>query len=845
MSEKELDPGPGGEATEPRGLASAPPRGASPPGSATEFEHLLGRKLGIFTLVRLLGRGGMGAVFEARDESLDRLVAVKVILPELARTPRITARFLREAKVLSRLSHPNAVSMFAFGEEAGILYMVLELVTGCDLASLIASEGPFPLARATDLVTQALGALGAAHALGIIHRDLKPGNVMVGRVPGDQSEHVKVLDFGLAKRLGDRSSITLTGRGGAVGTLAYMAPEQVAGKPVDPRADLYAVGVVLYEMLTGELPFDSFMAHDLMRKKVFHDPPAIRLLRPDLPASVEEVVTRALAREPSARYRSARLLADALAEAAHGAAPAGTTTLVRTRTRRHFLRASVTAVTHRAETRETPRAADARSGLELGRYRLERLLTRARTGEVYEAVDRELDRPVLLKVHEAGPEALTRLLGEARLLAKLGAPHAPEVIEVGEMQGIAFLAILGFPGRLLSNLAAETPHFPPNRAAACALQLLAALERLHGLGKVHRDIHPENVLVTLREEGETFQLLGFELASDPALAGVPPAPFASPEQTAGGALDARSDLYSVAAVVWQLVRGKEARVLPVLLGAVVERGVASRPDERFPDAQSLAAAIEAARAPTSGEEPLPAASLVGQRLGRYRVESLLGKGLLGAVYRGLQVDLRRPVAIRVLAPELASRREAVRELVRGVRAVARLSHPSIAQVFEVGVMGSFVASELVGGTRLRELVAAGPLPVAQACGIAVRLLSALGHAHTHGVVHGRLDASSVVLTGRTETPRIVDFGLEPLRRAADVSRSEPDAAADLVAVGKLLHEMLTGKPAEPLPRSPRRERPEITVDLESVVLKALSPRDTERFADARTFGLALRGAIAT
>jgi serine/threonine protein kinase len=809
-------------------------------------EKLIGRKLGAYKLVRLIGRGGMGAVFEARDESLERNVAVKVILPEHVDAPRITGRFLREAKLLSQLSHPNAVSMFAFGEEAGILYMVLELVAGRNLASLIASDAPFPLERAVGIVTQTLGALGAAHALGIIHRDLKPDNLMVARIPGDKTEHVKVLDFGLGKQLGQEDRFVQTLPSSAIGTPAYMAPEQITeGESVDPRADLYAVATILYEMLTGENPFDSFTTHDLMRKKVFQDAPAVRLLRPDLPASVEEVVSRALARDRKGRYASARLFADALAEAAAAATPSASRAPSPARTRRRFLRASATQGA--LGVREEKKATGKLAGLELGRYRLERRMTTGRGGDVYEAVDRELDRPVLVKVHETGRDGPARLRAEARLLARLGAPHAPEVVDVGETQGMAFLVLLGFPGRLLSELVAETPNFPAHRAASCALQLLAALERLHALGNVHRDVHPENVLVTLREEGETFQLLGFELAADPALEGAPLAPFASPEQAAKGPLDARSDLYSVAALLWQLVRGTKNRPLPVLLGAVVERAVSARPEERFQDAQGLAAAIEAARATKSeDEEPARATTLVGRRLGRYRVESSLGKGSLGEVYRGLQLDLRRPVALRVLAPEVAAKREAVRELVRGARAVARLSHPSIAQVFEVGVVGSFVASELVPGRKLGELLAAGALPVPQACGIALRILGALAHAHAHGVVHGRLDPSSVVLAGRSETPRVLDFGLEPVRRVVrGGSQEAPQAADDVVATARLLHEMLTGKRPDSLPRSPRRERPEVSAELEALLLKALSPRDTERFADARSFGLALRAAAPT
>lgn len=240
-----------------------------------------------YTDVHLLGRGGMGAVYAARQTSLDRNVALKLLPAELSRNPAAAERFRREARALAKLNHPNIVAIHDFGETpGGSFFFVMEQVEGADLHRLI-RDGNLPLAKALDVVRQVCDALEFAHSRGIVHRDIKPANILV-----DDLGRVKVSDFGLAILLTDPSSEpSPTMTGGVVGTPEYIAPEQRRGDgPVDHRADIYSLGVMLYEMLTGMLPYGAF------------EPPS---RRSEVDARMDRVVTRAMQQEPEKRYQHA------------------------------------------------------------------------------------------------------------------------------------------------------------------------------------------------------------------------------------------------------------------------------------------------------------------------------------------------------------------------------------------------------------------------------------------------------------------------------------------------------------------------------------------------------------
>ncbi len=275
---------------------------------------LIGRMVGVYKVLEKIGAGGMGAVFLARDADLERDVAIKVLHSELAKAPDVARRFKAEAVALAKLNHPNITTMYALHREGDELFMVMELVRGETLHALIRRSAPLPPDRVASVGVQILSALDHAHHLGVIHRDLKPSNVVI-----TNEGVIKVMDFGVARVLGtDR----LTQHGQTVGTPAYMAPEQVRGADVDQRSDLYALGVALYELTTGHLPFRATGGYALMRAQVTEAPTPPEALGHRLPEWLQTAILRALAKDPADRFQTADEFSAALqAGLGSGSAP--------------------------------------------------------------------------------------------------------------------------------------------------------------------------------------------------------------------------------------------------------------------------------------------------------------------------------------------------------------------------------------------------------------------------------------------------------------------------------------------------------------------------------------------
>ncbi len=273
---------------------------------AASSRFLLGR----YQLGSLLGTGGMAEVFEGHDQILARRVAVKVLYSQYSRDPAFVTRFKREARTAASISHPNIVSIYDTGEHDGTHFIVMEYVDGRSLAEVIEQDGALDVARAVRIGLDSCSALSAAHARGLIHRDVKPGNIMV--TPRDQ---VKVTDFGIA-RIATSPSITETAK--VVGTARYMSPEQARALEVDARADIYSLGVCLYEMLTGQPPFDGDSPILVAARHVGEAPRPPRQLRAEIPPELEAIVLRAMSKRPDDRYQSAAELRDALSLAASG-----------------------------------------------------------------------------------------------------------------------------------------------------------------------------------------------------------------------------------------------------------------------------------------------------------------------------------------------------------------------------------------------------------------------------------------------------------------------------------------------------------------------------------------------
>ena len=283
-------------------------------------DPLLGQTLaGKYKIEKLIKTGGMGSVYRGRHVLMDKTVAVKVLRPSLAGDDAVVARFSREAKAASKISHPHAVSVTDFGEaENGVVFLVMEYLDGRTLKEAIVKEGPLSLGRAVEIVRQVAGALDAAHGQGVIHRDLKSENIMLVSHNGD--EWAKVLDFGIAKILqpvGSAADAEITQANLVVGTPQYMSPEQCSQSgALDARSDVYSLGIIVHEMLTGKLPFTGESATVVMMKQVQDSPPSVLTSRPQLPGAVDQVIKRALAKQPIDRFQSAGELSAGLADAA-------------------------------------------------------------------------------------------------------------------------------------------------------------------------------------------------------------------------------------------------------------------------------------------------------------------------------------------------------------------------------------------------------------------------------------------------------------------------------------------------------------------------------------------------
>jgi serine/threonine-protein kinase len=257
---------------------------------------------GRYELHRRLGRGGMAEVYLARDQMLDRAVAVKVLFPALATDPGFVERFRREAQSAASLSHPNIVGVYDWGEANSTYFIVMEYVEGESLAELIEADGRLHPDRAAEIASEMASALGYAHRSGgVIHRDVKPGNVLL-----TPDGTVKVADFGIARAISDSSDRNLTKTGAVMGTATYFSPEQARGLRVDPRSDIYALGCVLYEMIIGQPPFAGENAVAIATKHVRDQPVPPRRIDPAVPETLEAIILKCMAKDPDHRYPSAR-----------------------------------------------------------------------------------------------------------------------------------------------------------------------------------------------------------------------------------------------------------------------------------------------------------------------------------------------------------------------------------------------------------------------------------------------------------------------------------------------------------------------------------------------------------
>jgi serine/threonine protein kinase/Tol biopolymer transport system component len=573
---------------------------------------LIGSTVSRYRVLERLGGGGSGVVYKAEDLKLGRLVALKFLSSYRSGNEADKRRFLREARASSVLDHPNICTVYEVDETADErLFIAMAFCEGETLKRKI-ERGPLPLLEAVQIAAQIAAGLAAAHAKGIVHRDVKPANVIVS-----PEGRVKIVDFGIAK-LADQSRLTRDGT--AVGTAGYMAPEQIRGEPSDARVDVWALGVVLYEMLTGRLAFSGDTDQDRVRQILSKEPEAIPLLRAGVPPELERIVGRALAKNLAERYgRIEEMRSDLLAVAALLGSSLPVDVLDPTRV-------------------EIPSGSSARLGVvqdtgslagrTIGHYRILEHIGGGGMGVVYKAEDLHLSRTVALKFLPPelirDPEAKARFLQEARTASGLDHPNICTIHDVGETEdGRLYLAMPHYEGEILRRKIERGP-LPIDEATDIAQQIARGLAKAHRGGIIHRDIKPANLMVT--SDG-VVKILDFGLAKLAGSAAITrtgsslgtPA-YMSPEQARGDEVDHRADLWSLGVVLYEMVAGRrpfrgehESAVLYALLNEeprpltqerpdappelehIVEGLLAKNPADRYPTVEGPLADLKALR----------------------------------------------------------------------------------------------------------------------------------------------------------------------------------------------------------------------------------------------------------
>ncbi|GIK40852.1 MAG: hypothetical protein BroJett011_46850 [Chloroflexota bacterium] len=566
---------------------------------------LIGRRLANFELQRVLGRGGMAEVYYGRDVKLRRPVAVKVIDVRYRGNPAYAARFVREAQTVATWRHEHIIQIHYADDEDNLYYFVMEYIDGSDLHELMAqyaaSNELMPLDEVLRIGRAVADALDYAHRRGVIHRDVKPSNIMVA-----DDGRIVLTDFGLALDV-EQGSL-----GEVFGTAHYIAPEQArrSGDAV-PQSDLYALSVVLYELLTGKVPFDDPSPTTVAVQHLTSPPPAPREINPNLSSAVEAVLLKALSKSPAERYQTGAELIAALA-AAFQAGQLG----------------AKEAIAPSSEAGESP-TTDSLVGQRFDEYRLEKLLGRGGMAHVYRGLDVHLKRWVAIKVIDTpfrtDSDYRRRFEREAQAIAQLEHPHIVRLYRYGEADGLLYMAMQYIEGAdldsVLAGYRADGEYIEPVEASRIIREICLALDYAHGKGVIHRDVKPSNIM--LDKAGRAILTdFGLALLSEVGTRGeIFGSPhYMAPEQAASSAkVVPQSDLYAVGVILYQMFTGQlpfddpqpmEVAMLHMVeppprprdvrpeisleLEAVILKALTKDPSGRYPTGAALADAVDQA-----------------------------------------------------------------------------------------------------------------------------------------------------------------------------------------------------------------------------------------------------------
>jgi len=855
-----------------------PRDGARLAAQATETEAQLAAGLSRrFRIIRRLGAGGFGTVFLAEQIGVgNRPVALKVLNRKLLDDPAFLLRFQNEAGSTGRIHHTNVVTIHESAQaDDGTPYIAMEFLEGESLREILQRRGALPIAEVAEILQQAARGLNAAHKLGIIHRDLKPDNIFLTR--GDEGEMVvKIVDFGIAKL---RESTMHTQTDMVLGTPAYMSYEQASGMrsdELDARSDVYSLGVVVYEMLTGRVPFHSDTPVGYLRKHLIDAPPPFGAVAPGftLPGEVEAVVMKALTKNRDQRYATAL----------------------------EFARAFMAT-----EVQLPP-------GLSR-RFRIVRRLGAGGFGPVFLAEQIGLgNRAVVLKVLDHGlpndPESLLLFHNDVTSTGRMHHANVATLYESGQADdGTPYLVMEFLEGESLREVLKRRGALPVNEVAEILQQAAQGLNAAHELGITHQDLNPDNIFLTRGDEGELIiKVVVFSvrklisMSMNPDFDSVLDTPaYMSYEQAYGMRLDARSDIYSLGVVVYEMLTGRVPFQSDTLLGylekhakedpppfraiapglsvpgeveAVVMKALAKNRDERYATALEFARAFAAAAQPS-----LPAeAQLAPGFSRRFRIIRRVGGNALGTVFRAEQIGAgNRPVVLKVLNRPFLDDPQILQRFQAEAASAARVHHPNVVAIHEYGEGDDgtpYLAMEFLEGEYLRQtLRRRGRLALPEVVEILHQAARGLNAAHKLGIIHRDLKPENIFLAGGEENERIVKvevFGIfkavEPLDAidvvvgtleymssevASGMRIDELDARSDVYSLGIVAYEMLTGRvpfisetAVEILKKQMLEEPPpfyavtpglDVPAAVERAVMKALKKDRDQRYASVLDF----------
>lgn len=708
-----------------------------------------------YEIVEELGRGGMGIVYKAWQQHARRHVALKVIRDGVQAAEPQRKRFRSEAESSARFDHPNLVHIYEVGEHQGLLYFSMRLGEGGSLEKRL-NHQPWPATEAAEMIRTLAEAIQYAHDKNVIHRDLKPANIVLTR-----DDRPLITDFGLAKRLDSDSGPTVTNL--VMGTAAYMPPEQARGdaKHAGPLADVYSLGTILYEMLTGQPPFQAATLEALLQLVLHQEPPSLRSIQPDVPADLEAICLKSLEKEPHERYPSAQAFADDLGRFLAGESP------------------SVTPLTEWDRQARWARQAG---------YEIQDLVGGSRHfGIVHKAKQVRLNRIVILKTvaiqTPPNPQEMDHFRRSAEVLAQLQHPNIVQVYDFGEHNGRAFIAMEYVEGGTLAEKLLDAP-LPVRQAVELVATLARAVHYAHQRGVIHCALRPFNVLLTtdgvpkITNFGLDWLLQAAQDTTEQtSLAVHRITNYMSPEQTlqAHNHLGPATDVYALGAILYELLTGHvpiEGDSLPELflrvrqmqplkpshwradlpryLDDICLKCLHKVPAERYGSAGELAQVLQ--RFLSGDQQNTEEVELIPG----YALEEELGRDKTSIVYRARQLNLDRPVALKIFHASVPS--ATLSHIRAASRAVARLQHPNLVQVYDCAERDGllYVAEELVEGASLEQRLFSAPLSFREAAGLLETLARAIDFANQRGLVHCNLKPQ-VILMASLDVPKIRSF----------------------------------------------------------------------------------------